>query len=265
MNRIFAGIAICILFSNTTAKAQELATFRPEVAAAWQKAGAEICWLARTGNDGWHWTTAKPASKNAWSCMRFAPKKPMPDFGKLPVPDVPFALFVGQSDLNNADMKQIARFQTVVYLSISLSQVDDAGLQELIPLESLRCLDASGPKFTDKGAKYLAKLPLLEHLWLSKTNITDVGVKELARLKRLKFVSFAGTKITDKALQDIAKIDTLESLWLDRTLVTDRGLHELTRMESLKLITLHKTNVTQAGLSSLRKAMPHLRIPYFPK
>ena len=112
---------------------------------------------------------------------------------QLPVPKVPFALFLdstqGLPALNDIGMKEIARFKTLQHLGISGTLVTDAGLKELVQLDdSLQGLSLGGLQISDAGMKHLARLPwACAYLILGpSTTVTDAGMKDLARLKKLQ-------------------------------------------------------------------------------
>ena len=77
-------------------------------------------------------------------------------------------------DINDADLKGIARLQSLQ--SLNLYQTKITRLNDIARLQSLRVLDLGQTKITDEGLKELPKLGLLEKLCLNTTQITDAAV-----------------------------------------------------------------------------------------
>jgi hypothetical protein len=220
------------------------------VVAAWQIAGAEVGWYGRTKN-GEGYTTGKPDDDKALPAITLwwkfpargnlggnslnpgcsvghplSPRGPgshpqiiflLPvDLSRLPAPTVPFALFLDSNmvmdSLTDAGMRDIARFKTLQYLSISSTlnlggmQISDAGLKPLAKLQDLRYLMLGGQtKVTDAGMKDLARLKNLQILGLTSTGVTDAGLKELAGLKNLETLYLGSTRVTDASVTALKK------------------------------------------------------------
>ncbi|HET6326529.1 MAG TPA: protein kinase [Planctomycetaceae bacterium] len=128
--------------------------------------------------------------------------------------------------------------------------IDDALLGELIKFRppSLRGLDLTGTRITDKGLDGLGSIPRLLALGLSGTQITDEGAKTLTSLPPLQELDLSKTRITDRAMKFLAALSHLSGLSLDETQITDDGLKNLPQLRDL---SLKRTRITDAGLKSL--------------
>jgi len=102
--------------------------------------------------------------------------------------------FVDGTRFANGDLARVP--SDAVVLTLEGSAIDDEGLSNLPPLESIRCLDLDSTKVSDRGLAKIASLSSLEELWLECTAVTDYGLLELRRLPNLKFVSVAYTNAT---------------------------------------------------------------------
>lgn len=69
----------------------------------------------------------------------------------------------------------------VTFMSLSYTNVTDAGLQELVGLTNIQALHLQDTRVTDEGLKHLAPLTKLTFLSLSGTKVSDEGVKEFKR------------------------------------------------------------------------------------
>ena len=66
-------------------------------------------------------------------------------------------------------------------LDLSGTQVTDAGLKSLEPLDKLTSLDLQSTQVTDEGLKALVALPKLTSLKLAQTRVTAKGVADLQK------------------------------------------------------------------------------------
>ncbi len=74
---------------------------------------------------------------------------------KLPQTQVPFGLDLGDTDVTDAGLKELAGLMSPQSLNLGGPQVTDAGLKDLAGLKSLRTLDLSFTQVTDAGLKDL--------------------------------------------------------------------------------------------------------------
>ena len=100
------------------------------------------------------------------------------------IPPDTTTLDLGHTEVTDAGLKELAPLQNLTTLSLRDTKVTDAGLKELAPLKNLTTLDLPR-SVTDAGLKELAGLKSLTTLRLSATWVTDAGLKELAGLKNL--------------------------------------------------------------------------------
>ena len=174
----------------------------PKVVEAWRQAGAKVGWYGRAEDGGDRFCETKPNDVAAVPALRWRAFE-AGIIVKLPAPSAPFAL------------------------SLSHTEVADAGLKELAGLTSLQTLALHGTQVTDAGLKELAGLKSLQSLGLGNTKVTDAGLKELAGLKSLQSLDIWETKVTDVGLKELVGLTSLQTLGLQSTQVTDAGLKEL--------------------------------------
>jgi Leucine-rich repeat (LRR) protein len=104
-----------------------------------------------------------------------------------------------EGELTEADLESVRS------LSLSETQITDAGLKDVANLQKLTSLSLSNTKITDAGLKEVAKLQKLTRLSLSDTQITDAGLKDVAKLQRLKLLFLGGTKVTKAGVAEFKK------------------------------------------------------------
>ena len=98
----------------------------------------------------------------------------------------------------------VADLEKVTGLELGGTQITDAGLKDLAKFQNLKDLGLGGTQITDEGLKEVAKLEKLSSLRLSSTKITDEGLKELAKLQQLKTL-YLPNKVTKASVAELKK------------------------------------------------------------
>lgn len=160
------------------------------------------------------------------------PGKDRPQPSELPLPNAPFR---------------------VVNVNLTLSEIDDDGLKNLLGLSQLRFLSLhQAVHISDNGLAHLAPLTCLEVLDLCRTQITDASLEWVGRQRRLQRLSLHETALTDAGMRHVSNLKDLTALNLSRTQVSDAGLVHLIGMTRLTWLQLRETAVTDEGLRHLR-------------
>jgi hypothetical protein len=96
---------------------------------------------------------------------------------------------------------------------------------------------------------------------LERSNIDDQAMEHVLKFKMLTYLSVRRSSITDAGMEALHGLPRLASLNIASTAVSDRGLAQLERCDSLRDIWLMRSDgVTVRGISSLKRAIPGLRI-----
>lgn len=188
----------------------------------------------------------------------------------LPAPSAAFGLLLGGDDLNDAALKEFAKFRELRVLVLSGTKVTGAGLGHLTALQNLEVLtvprecadedlrqlpqlpklhtlDLSQSKITDAGLKHIGHLKGVKSLRLMRTGVTSAGIKELAPLENLEFLSVMETNIGDAGLKELSACKRLRAVYYDG-ISTDEGVKHLAQLPHLEELLLNHTQVTDAGL-----------------
>ncbi len=88
----------------------------------------------------------------------------------------------------------------IAWLDLSGTGVNDATLQNLPALLTLKSLDLSGTSVSSRSIKTILKLKRLEHLSVAGTNFTNAGLKKLSDLESLRSLNLRGTPISKAEL-----------------------------------------------------------------
>ena len=169
------------------------------------------------------------------------------------------SLYIMESDIDGSGFASLHNLDRV-NIFLYKSSVDDAGLQEIAEIPTIKRFCTDSQLITDVGLKYLQRLKNLEILYLNGAPITNAGLQYLERLSNLKELSLNGTKVTDDGLEHLQRLTNLEILNFDGTGITDAGLQFLKQLTKLKELNLSRTKVTAEGIAELRKALPNAKI-----
>jgi tetratricopeptide (TPR) repeat protein len=161
------------------------------------------------------------------------------------------ALNLGGTAVTNAGLRWLAALKTLQTLNLDRTAVTDAGLKELADLKNLQVLSLAGTQVTGVGLQELTGLKNLQHLNLASTPVRDVGLKALAGLQSLQHLNLTGAPVTDAGLKALAGLQSLQALGLSDTRLTDAGLTELAGLKNLQALNLDHTVVTDVGLKEL--------------
>jgi hypothetical protein len=146
-----------------------------------------------------------------------------------------FDVRLGKSRVTDADLRLIGKLRGVRMLSLSFTDVSDAGLQEL---RSWRLL----------------------HLNLEETKTTDEGIQHFRECAQLKSLNLAGTVVGDKTAQLASKFPQLQHLDLSETRVTSQGIIHLAKLRDLRDLSFSDTAVDDAEVDALQQALPQCEI-----
>jgi hypothetical protein len=149
------------------------------------------------------------------------------------------------------DLKLLADFPHLRYLSLSGPAVTDASLVHIKRLKRLDCLKLMDSNVTDAGLNGISERANLEILILSGTPITDAGISHLGGLTKLDELYMSDTAVTGKCLSKLAQIKSLRCLKLDGTNVCGEGLAHLEKMPKLEVVVLKGTPITESDMPFL--------------
>ena len=139
---------------------------KPEVIAAWEKAGAMLDSL-----------------EGDLSLFLFD-RYPSGQLRVLPQPEVPFGIYLS-GQVTAAGLKEMSGLTQLRTLGLYGTTISKDGLSELAGLTQLNSLILFGVRVTAAGQKELAGLTQLQTLSLYGTPISEEGPKALACLKQL--------------------------------------------------------------------------------
>lgn len=232
-----------------------------EIVQPWMKAGAQVGWM----QPGAFTFFQAPELGLAGDLPAFRFKTWKPGvLAKLPVPAAAFGLDLGNTEVGDAGLTEVAGLANLQIISLNDTQLTDLGLKELVGLKDLRALYVAGTHLTDVGAKGLAGLKSLQLLDVRRTELTEAGVRELVGLKHLRALALGGPPLTEAALQQLSGFPGLRTLLLFEIEVTDAGVKDLARLKGLQKLSLSRTKITAMGLKEVEKALPDCKIAHYP-
>lgn len=133
--------------------------------------------------------------------------------------------------LKNAGVMVIPVAKSSNYLSISFVTAGpgaDSLVKLLEPLKKqLVWLKLDNATINDATMEAVSGLTTLRRLSLSNTNITDKGLAKLQSLQQLQSLNLVGTKVSAQGLMPLGKIKTLKNLYLYHTGVNNNDWNAL--------------------------------------
>ncbi len=164
-------------------------------------------------------------------------------------------LVLKNSDASDDILLPLNNLRELLWLDVSLTDVDGRFLSKLNNLKKLEVLILDETSFKQENLKYLSNFPLLRRLdagncFISDSGlalliascpklfslelngnqkITDSGVAKLTNLKGLKQVSLASTSVTIKGLKLLSKLD-LEGLWLSQKSFSEQEIAQIKKL-----------------------------------
>ncbi|HVF33609.1 MAG TPA: DnaJ domain-containing protein [Acidimicrobiales bacterium] len=241
-----------------------LAREQPPTEVRGQAAAATASTAARTGTS----STATARSNGRQASAAGSPRRPLPQRPQQPKLGAGFQYWFGASHrgaarglnlrVNGATSLEPLRGLVpdgLVGLHAEHTQIDDAELRNLAGMRSLRLLDLTGTRVTDAGLVHLLGCEDLEVVSLWDTRITDAGLALLGRLGNIRQLGLGNTRVTDAGLRHLQDLRRLRLVQLAGTAVEGPGLRHLHGLPELETVSL-PWRVGPGHRRDLRRARP---------
>lgn len=157
------------------------------------------------------------------------------------------------------DFGVLADLPNLQRLTLSLTDVGDAGLVHIAKCGRLQFLDIKSGGVTLAGLKVLQGLSGLTTLRLSVAaeDVKTADLSVLPSLPGLKELEIREAKLTDENLAPLGQIGSLERLSLSgNAQITDAGLARLESLFKLKYLDLSGTKVTDSAVAAFKQKQP---------
>jgi hypothetical protein len=164
-------------------------------------------------------------------------------------------LQLDRSQVTANGLRQLSSLPKLWQLSFKDVRLGDDDLAALQLCGSVNSLSLSGTDISDAGLHYLVPLRLSD-LDVSRTKVTAQGLQVL-RDKSLRSLNLAGTGTKDKDIRLLAELSIAE-LTLDATEITGKGVQRMVMHSNVRALSLRDTNVTDTAIRHL-EALTWLR------
>jgi len=134
-----------------------------------------------------------------------------------------------ESRITADGLKHLAGLPNLEHLRLRGPGVDDAALEEIAKIASLRILNLPQGEFSNSGLERLKALPQLVQLRFHSAAVTDAGMITLAVLPSLARLHLIDVPITDAGLKTLVGMRRLESLYIDGGEFSNAAIDELFR------------------------------------
>ena len=183
-------------------------------------------------------------------------------------------------NITNAAMPALAGSNSLKFLYLNRSKVDDTGIHDLLMgAPGLIGLHMERLNITDASITEILSRPQMESLDFDETNVSDAGIAQLVALTSLKHLDLKDTKgtpvsdntllglsqhltqlkvflttspaITDGGMMNMGNLVELESLTMNCMLLGDLGITSIGALVKLEELFLDNTGIGELGLASL--------------
>ena len=158
-----------------------------------------------------------------------------------------YVVDASQSDITDAGVNSLPRFQNLGSINLSHTNITDA-CSHGFAIPNVVALDLSWTKITDAALPAFANCPKLHTLLLEGTQISKCNMPELHNLENL---DLNWCPVTNEAVEKLGSWTWLKMLGLHHTKLTDEGITFLSGLENLTNLDLGQTNVTSASIGCL--------------
>ncbi len=131
------------------------------------------------------------------------------------------ALRLEQCDVDDQDMRFLARLTNLKRLSLIHNPITDEGLQHLGSMRRLEELNLSATAVVGPGFSELKDIHNLEYLRVSNSNLRDVAMQHISRFRKLKCLEFLNTEVTYSGLMKLTGLHWLNSIGTSRQISRD--------------------------------------------
>ena len=158
------------------------------------------------------------------------------------------------AEIQDADLEGISNLNTLRALILEDNPITIIGIRQICRLSGLQVLDISYNSVDRPIIDLITEhLQWLEQLILNHTDVEDGDLQTLARLARLRELHLASTLISDECAAVIGGLRNLHTLVLDNTRVSDGFLTGAQNLSNLQRLYIGKTRITSRGIDRLHE------------
>ncbi len=156
--------------------------------------------------------------------------------------------------------KMIGSCPQMEFLDLSETNFDDASLEEISALKSLRNLSLSGTKISDASADTIKDLKALRRLDLSKTKAGDKIAESVSKLPLLCDLSIAWTEIGEEGIAQFSAMPELSQLDARGLKLGKKSIAFFSGITNLRWLDLRESGISREDCSALQARHPELVI-----
>ncbi len=139
--------------------------------------------------------------------------------------------------------------------------VDQAALENISKVRSLKGLSLMGGEFTQQNLAPLSALEKLEDLGLPNAQFEPGATVPLGKLGKLESLHLNGSNLDDSSLVPLLQLKSLHWLEVQDTMITDQGLLRLAEIKSLKTLKVSfPGKLTRDGRQRFRELRPDVEL-----
>ncbi len=172
-------------------------------------------------------------------------------------------LTLQEARISDAGLAFLSHLSELEYLSLAKTDVGP-GVAVVEQFPKLRQLNLVDTKIDDAVLESVGRVRTLRKLWLQHQEITDVGLRHLRQLEVLESFGFDGT-VTAEGLAYLARLSRLDSLYLDGVKGLDSECFDvLIGMTQLKHLEVREGEVIPGELARFERRRPDCDVLLLP-
>lgn len=164
-------------------------------------------------------------------------------------------------------LRELASYSHLEALEMQSCHGDFESLRAFAKSAPLKALTFVDSPLTLETAQAIGTIRSLESLSLAQCAVDRAKIEALAGLPAIAWLSVHATPVASRDLEALTRLPNLRYLDVSRTRVGDDFIPTIERMPWLRElyagIYSQKWQFTRAGIDRLRRACPHLVIPYY--
>jgi hypothetical protein len=167
--------------------------------------------------------------------------------------------------VNDADLEHLKALPSLKWLILDSRYVTDAGMKVIGGLRTLEDLNVGNCQITDAGLGSLQYLEGLCSLNLGGTNISGNGLKYLARMDMLERLTLSDTDLEPGDLKNLPELRSLMNLSVEGVLLDEADVARLQRIPSLTALVVTSGAISDDMLAVLKRANSALQVQFRPE
>ncbi|MEZ6095990.1 MAG: hypothetical protein R3C03_17500 [Pirellulaceae bacterium] len=149
---------------------------------------------------------------------------------------------------------------SVIELYLPMSPLELDAFESIGRCRNLESLDISGSELTSERIRAIAACAQLDQIFAVGSNVAAGTVRQLGQFENLRSLDMTLAKFDREAILEFDSLDGISQLALAYSNINDNAIPHLTKLKNLQSLNISKTQISEAGKTTLRNALPKLKL-----